>query len=895
MVFPASPGPVSRPQRREGLLIAGVLALLTALLWLPFGFRLLPNTDYLRIYASLDAGNGPERLFAPSLRPLETVFHPLLYALSPDSFISTHLFLMFLLWSQALLIYILLRDLLPDNRLLPAAVALLSLASPVDAGTFYFSAIHIRATVVIYLISVYCLMRAWRGRTALWLTAGIGLSLMNLAIYEAAYPLAFLAPGMLLWLNRGRLTRHLCQMGGWWLLAHGLAFGFYLWQLLGGGNYQTPILQHSLATNTTGTILEAVQAWYGRVLFSGWIPSDTAYLPLALAGGVLTLVTMLWFRGKDLSSISVSHGAARCAPTTLSTPNSMRENVSPPRIRGQVGGGVFLFLVGLLIIGAGFAIYLVSAEHRFSIIRTLYYSAIGGTIAFAGIAYTLDVFLRLRHYLFIGFMAVIVTIGLNNLLALHDAGVREADNARRFLTQITETIPQMQPDTLLLFVVDAQRYPLPYPPDLLNAALAYLYDNSLRLVNVEVLKSCVFDMNDPTKNLSFIYACEVKNDGIFIGNAMTGAPVGTVPYRQTVVLNVYPSGYLEVQNEFPAALLPDHIPVTDYQPEARILRDAPPPSRLVTASGGPLLPAWGQTAPLSNMPLIVSLTPAVAVNPVPDTPWPIEIVNGDALLWLGENQPEGLAFEVWAETDTLALLMMNVSAGPAREDDRRTMELTAIHQHTIRQWQRPFEKNAALSFPVFLNAGRTRLILSATDSATRPIPGDLRQLLVSVQQIRLDRLEHAWGTAVPPVIVNVPGVWLNPRLRTAEWGLETAGDDAYLWLGQGAAQGLTLELWSDTEQFIVVDCRVSPGPARTDAPRTLALRLEPENQPAESRQQHFTENSLVTYRLTLPAGYSVLSLAIEEAANTPVSGDMRPLLALLDSVLIRAEAQNGSQ
>lgn len=130
-----------------------------------------------------------------------------------------------------------------------------------------------------------------------------------------------------------------------------------------------------------------------------------------------------------------------------------------------------------------------------------------------------------------------------------------------------------------------------------------------------------------------------------------------------------------------------------------------------------------------------SLEGRVGIDRNARIPWSIEIdeENERSFLWLGHGEAQGLGGIIWSEATRPVVLKFQVSPGPGREDQDRTVRLT--HQN-YRQ-EKTFNKPTELAFNIQLIPGENRFLFTVLDEATVPVQpnGDARPLLV--------RLEHA--------------------------------------------------------------------------------------------------------------------------------------------------------
>jgi hypothetical protein len=139
---------------------------------------------------------------------------------------------------------------------------------------------------------------------------------------------------------------------------------------------------------------------------------------------------------------------------------------------------------------------------------------------------------------------------------------------------------------------------------------------------------------------------------------------------------------------------------------------------------------------------------------------------------------------------------------------------------------------------------------------------------------------------VDPLLTAVVSV--SPLLDAPPWPLEPdpAGPGSILWLGQGDAQGLGVDVSSTMERSVDIVLELVPGPGRPDSHRTIEFRLE--NRAGQSRQRKMYEGGQLRFNATLLPGGNRLRLAVldEVLVRVQPNGDTRPLLALLRGVVV---------
>jgi hypothetical protein len=219
--------------------------------------------------------------------------------------------------------------------------------------------------------------------------------------------------------------------------------------------------------------------------------------------------------------------------------------------------------------------------------------------------------------------------------------------------------------------------------------------------------------------------------------------------------------------------------------------------------------------------------------------WGIEEVNGQAILWLGHGDQQGIKGILWSVEKRVVRLAFDVSPGPAREDSLRTVEVILENETGVKTERQQFDQATTLAFGVELQSGRNEFSFKSLDRATVLMQpnGDTRPLLVLLRHITVASLldKSQAGPANHPLVTVAPyltgAVGIDPQLKTP-WPIEVyeEGSLSFLWLGHGEAEGVAGMLWSDVARPVVLTFEVSPGPSREDQQRTVQLVMQSNDQ-----------------------------------------------------------------
>jgi hypothetical protein len=426
---------LSPSENRKNLLLGTVLpvafiAVLVIVLWLPFGLKttgLVEEWDIvglLRMGYSLFFVDPNSVLGAHAIRPFTVLPHAIAYTLDPNSFIWFNIQQIIFFIGKGVFAFLLLRRLLPKHDLLSFAVAVLFVIHPADTGLFTFRAIHIHAAVMFYFMAAYFLLVYWD--TQKWWTLilmWVAL-LFSLFLYEVAYPVVAATPLLLLYKDR-RLSKRVIRGSVLWYLVP-LLTGLRVLAILvtsrSGDLYQTGVIG---SINPSG-ILQAVAYLYRRSFVDSWIETlsninySATLLIISVGLGVVVLVLSL----------------------TLARWQSQNDN------RLKTSSYVTLFVLSLGFILLGFSPYLLANSHRFLTLRTYYLPSFG-----AALCLFLLLYLVIKNKAAFAFVATaLIFVSLLHAFQQHNYYVGLALRQQRFLGQMLEIAPAVQPDTTVVVV-----------------------------------------------------------------------------------------------------------------------------------------------------------------------------------------------------------------------------------------------------------------------------------------------------------------------------------------------------------------------------------------------------------------------------------------------------------
>ncbi len=709
-------------------LIALLLLGIVSLIWLPFNFKLGVVLEPWGLVNDFDIG---EPLFwgINASRPLTWLGWQLAYFLTPDSFIGANFVMLVLWWAKAVLVYLIVRRLLPST-VLAFGVAVLYTVYPADYALLWMSGINQHQGVFFFLLATYSLLRLWDSHqlySQLVWGGVMALSIfISLGTYEVGYPLIYTAPILLLWLIDGRFPRRFWKIVGvWYLVAIVITIpqfgvitgsieqstGYYV-GLLDTGEKEGSFILAAMQSTLNMFIRHFITAW--QEAFQHWqnfLQSGHSNLFIASIGaGVLATLATLWFWRSD-------------------------EGLERYNWRRQ-----FLILAaGLVIMVLGFAAFLPSSL-RDTHTRTYYYNSLGSALVILFVLLTLARVLPFRRVFVALTLGMLVTLGMARDLEEHRYRVELSRQQHRLLSATVEEIGALSPQATVVLLAE--------PADDLHLQTGYIDGFNVYGMGLDYLyrlattnntwddsrRGCIHLLGDERLQ------CNFTPDGLRFYHNDTEL----IPYDRLVVLRFLGAGRVRLLDALPDGLLPESAPIDTYNPYALIDPDAPPPSRVYTLFTQYPMPAayldWEATAVPVERPLI-SVSGGLRINPVVDAPfWGVEEYNGDSYVWLGPQSENNssLRFEVWSANAQTSTMQIAITPGPSREDTVRTLLLTVVGEEGDYQESITVDEPQHLNVELRLFAGYNTITLAIAEEATIAAPnGDPRPLLARIDNIAI--------------------------------------------------------------------------------------------------------------------------------------------------------------
>jgi hypothetical protein len=502
------------------------------------------------------------------LRPNTNTFYHLSYLLgelfAPGSFVPYQVVYALLWFARGLLVFIILRRLLPNSVGISYVAGALTLVHSADSTLQWIGQMNQVGFIFWLMLGFYLFVLAYdSGRLRILLLlilVAAGSEYMCLWSYESGIFIILLIPVAVFLVRRPvrKLTAILCC--AWYLV---------------------PILY--VMDTALKYLHSAGQTYQESVLRTDWAPrsiaSDLGFNVLASLSfwnwGKRFPVTMPQFQ---MALLAVSATAAFICGAVLITYNLRGGKHQPAGLR-RVGVG--LILAGLLWVVASFPAYLLLNSARM-LWRTQLLSGPGAAMAFTGaIALTVS-YIRprsIRHATALFLSAIIAYYGAAGAIQRGSFHRQIWESHRKAIAALLRAVPQVSPNTIIAMVgVPSQGDPFRHD---------MWFDLALRLAYPRTSVAGVYflDGGDPAQGneLSMTDGQWHSDDKFYEPLRKNGG------LSQTIVIHYSPDGVDQVLDRIPGFLCHNLCRADKYQPYARIVSSVPSP-RAVRRYG----PIWGQ-------------------------------------------------------------------------------------------------------------------------------------------------------------------------------------------------------------------------------------------------------------------------------------------------------------
>jgi len=417
--------------------------IVTALLWLPFGFHLGGVIEEWGFQSCFDQNgavfvcDAGSPIPAMQMRPLVLSPYALAYVCDPNSFFFHHLILMaaicLICFAFALIVWSLTR-----SREFALFAGFLLVLYPADTMQLCFRGLHINLSLALALGGAACLLFAYEapGRLAKILLTGMAALMAAVAVlmYEASMGFLVL-PFIILFIRSGfsqacRLswTQKWISLG--WIGAFVGCASYEIWAVTHHHTYQSDIADSPQAILSHVPLIFSIG--FVRSLAGGWF--DAFGILFGEYHNYLYLIVM----------VAASLGLIFLKPRRQSPAESGSGETSWLFIARLVGGGLLLLFIGYLPTLPSYAHILITQ-------RTFLFSSPGACLVWLAVILSL---LKLNRFFAVMLASVLILGGSAAQLFQFNHYVRLWENQRNILKTIVDSVPSL-PKGKSLLIIDA--------------------------------------------------------------------------------------------------------------------------------------------------------------------------------------------------------------------------------------------------------------------------------------------------------------------------------------------------------------------------------------------------------------------------------------------------------
>jgi hypothetical protein len=542
--------------KKQNLIVGMVLALNILIVWLPVQFQTAGIQEEWRIRALFDgnittygdSGNDTaDEIFYT--RPVIGILNQVAYLISPDSFVSHHLILIGLLLAKGVMLFLILRSLLPDFPLWGYLCALILIFYPSDPAVVSLRVIHTHLAIVMILSSIYYLIQYYqhiqrRSLILMWVSQIIaGFTI------EIGYPIFFFTPLIILVLEK-RISKRFIVSTILFYIVPAITFLYSIILIL---VVQVSWQRTALAPYTIRDYVKNIFNLYNYNFVTTWTNLFDTITTQATTNDLLVFGTTVFTT--FIGGLLILRGKPKQAFNR--------------KVMIKIG---VVLLGGFIAVLLGYAMFLPSRTHVLTNYRVYLLSSIGLALVIGTLSY--GMFLIASNTIIkYGILLVLsIIVGLSSVFAnqTHHDYLEISEQQESIVQQLTEAVPALNKKATIVIKTQSnsifKRINIGemQKPVLFTPMLQYLYDD---YDNIEAGVMCF------TEYLS----CEFTPDGLdIIATNYTGIE-STIPYDQIILFNITKQGDLTIVDTDDALL--------NYDPAPLINSDTSPPYRLHTIYG----------------------------------------------------------------------------------------------------------------------------------------------------------------------------------------------------------------------------------------------------------------------------------------------------------------------
>ena len=451
-------------------------------------------------------------------------------------------------WARGLLMFLIVRKLLPECRTLAYCVGALTIIHSCDGAILWVGQLNQFGYIFWLLLAAYCFIRAWDAkdrRKALVLTVlTVALLYMSMWSYESQLVLVFAFPLMVMLARRE--WRKPWRLAAWYSVPVAYVVCTYIsYARAAGHTYQQSVMRKSWAIGGVAgdwafNIASSLKFWTWAA--GDWkYPARDAYLLSAFAALVFAAG---WIAIMRLNDESVG-------------------------VTGTIRSCWILIGAGFVTLALSFPVFLSLGAAR-TLWRTQILSGLGTAMVFAGIL-GLVASLPLRRIASVGLAAAIgaVFVYYGSFSALQKGGLHRWlwERQRTAMLQILKVVPDIQPYSVVV-LTNVPKIGDPFEDSM-------WFDLAIRLAYPGIEVAGVYFYSDGTPGPSNNMRIEGKNwnwDGPGFGHEFANTGVA-----RTVVVEFNPSGSGKLVEKLPPYVCKTTCAADMYDPSQALITGVPNP------------------------------------------------------------------------------------------------------------------------------------------------------------------------------------------------------------------------------------------------------------------------------------------------------------------------------
>jgi len=535
------------------IMVALALAILSVLMWVPFGFNVPLVFDPSFHLQMFDAGQRPFSLqnFLTNpvssflgYRPFAYLWIQLHYYLTPDSFVGWNVIHALSFWAKGFALYVLVKYLIPTPSAFAFMVAALCVVYPVDTAVFRVDMAGVNFHFALYLLAVRILIAFWKCPSIAKLIGMFFCLGISVGTYDSIYPLILFSPLIIVILEKRVTLLKLCGVSALWYLIPSIKLYPYIESLF-AGNFVLNRAYAPVQSNFLYELMHTFKFVYSQHLYIGYkegfcqviatVRGDTP-LSFLIVSIVAALITGLF------------------AKTIFNRDNSID-------LGSETRKYSLVIIIGLIALYLGYVAFIPSI-YRYWEHHTFFLSTGGAALAVVAMIYVVSqYFAQLVGIKSFRVVLVSLLVGLGTIRQLdqHRIYFNYTNDTRQVIKEIVEQTHYIQNDTVIV-VINNEESPL--LNRLRRIIFAFYTTQSFPPVYFDMFFNYIIPAtNGVTVKLCYDKSqCTFTKDGILVSQEL-------IPYDKTILFQDSDKGLTLVENIPETMIYGENIKL--YNPRTR--------------------------------------------------------------------------------------------------------------------------------------------------------------------------------------------------------------------------------------------------------------------------------------------------------------------------------------